>query len=455
MPLYPRRVQSTATQVTVTTNDGTIWLYQDSDPVRAAKGVNPAQYKGNQTFNTLTSIRNGIASTGGWAQVPGTTMITVVLSNAEADAIAPRAVGRGNTYPDQFTTVWGSGAWNGYGFFVGAVGGHYAGWFNEFYLLRVADPVGVWRLYDPSPIGAVPDQTTKLLTDPTTWQSLNTSQVSQAIPVWGPRSTHTYDSVVWDEASQRLILGGSNQNSCLNPSQIGQLGQYEHNIWTMDVNAPTPKSAWVRTRVGGIPEVGDDGAGGIFAIVPRGNGTYNLRTAANSRFNFSPATRQLTAYTSGGPSADQYAYWRNGFRDASTGKTYEFHRADKGNPYSNPPYRQGIFESTSGSLGPLIAQLPSPAFINIIDADWGPGGVAMNGYAYCWDGNATVARVNLTTGAVDTYTDGTNVYRNQFVTPWNGTYGRWAWCPQASCFVGMCNERDNIWVFRPPAAWGL
>jgi len=79
----PRRILSAAATVSIVAPDSTSFL------------TRPSEYKGNQTFSALMAVKNSIPSSGGWAQLPGTTLRDAYLTNAQIDAISPSPVLRG------------------------------------------------------------------------------------------------------------------------------------------------------------------------------------------------------------------------------------------------------------------------------------------------------------------------------------------------------------------------
>jgi hypothetical protein len=456
MALYPRRVTSTSTTISVVNNDGTQWMYD------------PKLYKGNQTFTTLQGVRNAISSTGGWAQLNnavvtgGTKVSDKLLSNAELDQISPAPVMRGTQYPFHIGEVWGSAAFTGYGWFIGCEGGHYAYWGNDMYLVRVADPVGVYRLYNPAPIGAVSYNAGPLgypqytLVPPAQWGSLATSEISDSFPSWGPRCTHVYSGMIWDPVSESVLFGGSNNNVCMNPSAVGSIASVRGHLWQFSVNAGTPKSAWDKYDLG-YPH-----AAGTFGMVRNANGTFGMRSwytagYATPLYNntFNASTKVLSSGLEPGvnaPIIDRYISWRPCFRDESTNKYYEINQQTIGIPYQSVGADQmAIYDVTAGNYSTKVANLPS-TYRGSFDVDDHGGVVCMNGYAYIWCLQATVIRVNLATGAVDSFTDGTS-----FTQPsnYNGVEGRWGWVPQAQCFVGISLGQADVYVFRPPSSWGI
>jgi hypothetical protein len=411
-------------------------------------GVTP-YYEGQGTFTTLQGVRDGIASTGGWAQLPNTRLSDVLPTAAQLDAISPRPVLRGNTWPNTYYSIWGSAAWTGHAFFVGATGGHYSYWGNDLACVRIADPPAAMHLYMPAPIAAVAHRGTAngyldhQLVPAANWGSLAVSgAVEHSWPAWGPRAVHQYSGMMWHAPTKQVLLGGSNQSSCRNPTAVGQIAQIEARVWAYDPSIPDPQTAW-RSAV-----FDPAASNGAFGFLQNANGTVSFRYFGNLA-TLDPASMTLTTGAPGpSPRYDQYSPWRNVIRDPATGKHYELNRSDLGNPYINPPYRLSLFETTSAGYV-SVAQLPAE-FVSL-NADQMPGIVIINSVAYLWGGTATVVRIDLAAGTVQTYT-GAEVIPAP-LAGYNGVWGRWAWVPQAQCFVGLASEGSNAFVFRPPSGW--
>jgi hypothetical protein len=446
--IYPRRITSSATNVTVYSTDGTIWA--------TPGGVTPGSiYKGNETFTALTAVRDSISSSGGWSQLPNTIMYTAAMSNAELSAVGPLSQLKGVQYPNQWFS-WGSAAFNGYGFFFGAVGNHSAGNVSDFYMMRLADPVGVIRMQNCPPTAAIAYGTGSVATrfpdsylvPRADWTSLRSEEVKWLFPEFGPKVTHNYTSFKFDPVSEKILFGGSNTVRCLNPMEEGSIAVTDVGYWMMDINAPTPKSAWTHNFV-------TSGTGGIYSAVDNGDNTFSFRFStqySTPRYTINTVTGAVTSGVHKGPTADGLFTWRPTFRDPATDKYYEIHRKtistiEAGN-YS------AIYDVSGGSLlqANKVADIPIPQFGDQYQDAQGCV-VVVNGYAYCWVATSTVARINLATGASETYTDSTTITRAQ--VSWAGIWDWWAYVPQAGCFVGVSSDRVNAYVFRPPSTWGL
>lgn len=406
-------------------------------------------YEGDGTFNTLQGVRDAIASTGGWAQLPNTKLSDVLPTAAQLDAISPRPVLRGDTWPNSYYAVWGSAAWTGHAFFLGATGGHYAYWGNDMACIRIADPPQVTHRYLPAPIQAVQKRGSSgiypagSLVPSAGWGSLYVSgDVEHSWPTWGPRATHQYSGVIWHAATRKVILGGSNQTSCRNPSAVGDQALMETRVWAYDPTVNDPQQAWSSAVVNA------SGADGIFGLVVNTNGTVSMRTFSGNLTLTVNAMTLVAGNVGPSPIYDAYSPWRNCVQDLSTGKSYELHRTDLGASYTNPPYRLSIFDVSTGNYV-AVAQLPAEFLSQ--DVDRLPGIVIVYSVAYVWGQSSTVARVALATGAVQSYTSA-----EAMPSPpagYNGVWGRWTYVPQAQCFVGLPSETSNAYVFRPPSGW--
>lgn len=460
MALYPRRVTSTATTIQVTANDGTIWTYQNSNPAIAAKGISPAAYKGDQTFTQLQGVVNNILPSGGWSSLSvatvgvSTAVRNVYPTTAQVDAIAPRPALRQDslTYDgDGQYNVWQSAAWNGYGFWQIPAGGHSTGFRNELYLLRVANPIGVYRIHDSAPRQAAKEYTTGIIAAPATWGSYPYNGL-KAPPEWGPAVGHEYSSVKWDSAREVLIYGGDEHYIFNNPV-VGQVAVETPSIWTFNPYASTPKSAWTRYTV-------PSRYSGFLGVVDNSDGTYAFRTPNTSeRFTLNLSTGSIiTGAPSGGPS--EYRWFATCFRDPATNYYYE--TSNENNASLQQIY---LIRLNGPAFAPLLIDLFCTNVTNYMDFD--PGFVVINSKAYAFGfsgpGNSStgtiglkVARVDLTTRAIDYFNDGTTVTTPGESFPYgtmDGVWGRCAYVPQAGCFVYQHSPKNDILVFRPPSTW--
>jgi hypothetical protein len=152
---------------------------------------------------------------------------------------------------------------------------------------------------------------------------------------------------------------------------------------------------------------------------------------------------------------------RNATSDPATGKYYELAAPV---PSPGASYSVSLYETTNGSYSKIV-DLGTTFYTSSDLQDEHPALIVRNGYAYMigQSGVGTsgtirmaVARVNLSSGVVTTFVDGTN-----FSVPdisngvdYNGTWGRAGYCEGAGVFVVIYSARSNVAVFKPPASWG-
>lgn len=462
MPVYPRRVLSTATLVGISVNDGTSWV------------TSPSGYKGDQTFNALTAVLTGLSSGGGWSTLPNTTLRTVYKTAAQLDAIAPSGVYR----QDQLTAdqnrqfnVWQSAAWNGFGFFYQAAGGHTTGYIHDLLMLRVADPVGVFRLYEPQPPVAVFRNNASAINPAGVGPNCYIPQVNwgdyptgNAKPLfeWGARAEHQYMGWMWD-ATRELLVAGGDQQACTSDTTYtpGAAVTFRASVNIFNPYASTPKQSWTRVLA---PASYAPNLRTFIGGVQNSNGTFSFRSVASEYFTATVDPVGNTIVTPSGVTA----YPNNGsfgsmFRDPATNKYYEIISSS--------------YLNTTGSLwnrtdGVKVCDLP--CYLGASGGNFDdnhPAGVIRNGYLFLFGhpsactSPADVAplaawRVNLATGAIDTFNDGTTVSGagvNQNSLTLNGFHGRVGFVSASSppCFVLQVSPKHDVYVFRPPASWGL
>ena len=424
-------------------------------------GGNGAAYKGDQTFTALQAVYDGIASTGGWAQLANTNIQDVVPTNAQLDAISPNPVMRQGEQ-DIHITIWGSACFNGFGFFYVIPGGHFAGYRNDTYSVRLADPVAAIRMHMPSPIASVygraghPTNAGTLI-DPSLWASQDETLIVST-PAWGPRGCHQYASMVWDATTEQMVMAGDNQSYDRNIQTIGSAPDAFPVVYVFDPYAPTPRSAWTRLRTNGTQL-------NLLAGMNNGDGTCTFRGNPNSaeRFTVNLTTRNVTSgAVLQSPVADQYYTWRHCARDPANNKTYELHSQTWG----ADGLTAALWETTTGT--PVkVANLPASWWSNSEFQDGQSTIVIVNSKAYvCQQTQAGstntvqlgVHQINLSTGAVASFTTSPDMptpdglYSNISL---NGLHGRFAYVSQVGAFVVLLSARDDVWVFRPPASWSV
>lgn len=420
-------------------------------------GGQGSAYRGSATFTTLQGVVNGIASTGGWAQLPNTTLSTVFPTAAQIDAIAPVSVLRQPQWPNN-VTIWGSAAFNGFGWFYTTPGGHFAGYTNDTYLVRLADPVAVVRMHMPAPLAAVARRDTGVIVARGDWAGLSVSNVN-SYTEWGPRGCHQYSGAIWLPSLQKMVFGGDAQTYCTNPAAVGSSVQTGTAIYVFDPYASTPKSAWAR-----VPAA--VGGNSLLGFIDNGDGTVSFRVfGSTQRYTLNVANRTIASGArTPSPMADAYTGWRHVVRDPANGRTYELHETNIGANGTT----EALYETTSGSYV-KVADLPASWWVNPDEPyrDTQTRIEIVNGRAYiCGQiaaGTATtvqlgVHQIDLTTKAVRSFTASPTMtvpeglYQSKSL---NGIHGRFGYVPQAGCFVVMLSARANVWVFRPPAAWAV
>lgn len=475
MPLYPRRTTSTPTVISFPVADGTSFL----------NGILPSVYKQGSSFTTLQNVYNSIGSAGGFAPLgiasaPGLITTNPILANKgplrsqmpttqDYNNISPRScmIQDALTFDaDNQTAVWESAAWNGYGWFWIPSGGHRTGYRNDMYLVRIADPMMVVRLYNTSPILAAIKRDNILpnpagvgnqcLVPPSFWAQYPSDGLT-GFPEWGPQGAHHYDGMQFDPTTEKILWGGDTPLECLNPTAYGSLVQTRVVLSVFDVNASTPKSAWSR-----VVPTNWAGSTSIFGMVDQGNGWYEFSGyygagGGGKRYRYNPSTNQMTDV---GPFISSGAVdFGHTARDAATGKVYETRAAG---------LASRLIE-LGGSLNVNLGLYEGDPY-----SDNSAEPIIVNGKAYYFGVGAAasvsdptrsvplgVARVNLSTGARDLITNGPSVPLvvgggsacSQGLDI-NGLHGRVGYVPSVGAFVLLLSALHDVYVFRPPASWG-
>lgn len=428
-------------------------------------GGNGAAYKGSQTFTALQAVYDGIASTGGWGTLTGTTIGDVMPSNAQLDAIAPNLPMRQSTDKDGWM-VWGSAAFNGYGWFATVPGGHLAGNRNDTYVLRVADPPAAIRMHMPSPYEAVSSGITGELLAPADWGNIAIAGNTVAgFPEWGPKGGHQYSGYYWDAATEKMFYAGDAQIYCTNPTAAyGTVRTSEQCFYIFDPYAATPKSAWRRI----VPATKDTVYAQGLGVVGNGDGTVSLRSGAGGNPSFRWTVNLTTGVITNGvpstaPLPESYTFGRHAVRDLVAGKTYELNQIPTSG-YGDYPF--GLYETTSGAYV-LRAVLPSSFWRPGWDNDYQSSIIIHNGRAYvCGQTQAGVSntiklgihQIDVTTFSVQSFTTSPNMSVPEAMNAGvsiNGIHGRWGFVAAVGAFVAFPSARANVQVFRPPASWSV
>lgn len=375
---------------------------------------------------------------------------------AQIDAISPSPVLRQIHWPNGIT-VWSSAAFNKYGWFYTTAGAHFAGYMNDTYLVRIADPVGVTRMHMPAPIEAVARRDTGRLVAKNEWAPLEYNNVTSSTE-WGPIGCHQYSGIIWDADSERMVFAGDAQSHIANPTAIGSLAQFEFNIFVFNPYASTPRQAWIRIAV---PNSGmyNHGTG----MMKNADGTISFRRLGdNSTYTLNLLSNKVTIGSPHkSPMPDPYQAWRHVARDSVSGRTFELHQQTIG-PYHYDGL--ALYETTSGSYV-KVANLPSSGFgsddnddqskIEIINKK---AYIIRQAEAVSPDSmvKLTVYQVDLNTGAVLTFNNEQrhSIPEMEYASGnINGIHGRFGFVPEVGCFVVFLSARSNIWVFRPPSTW--
>jgi hypothetical protein len=158
---------------------------------------------------------------------------------------------------------------------------------------------------------------------------------------------------------------------------------------------------------------------------------------------------------------DAYYAWRHVARDAASGRCFELDR-----PGSSDVDEAALYETTSGRYV-KVATLPASWWTGSKYQDNQSRIELVNGRAYViaqtgpGSGSAIrlgVHQIDLASGSVRSFTNAPVMPipegLNDNVTI-NGMHGRFAFVPEAGCFVAFPSARANVWVFRPPADWAV
>jgi hypothetical protein len=470
MALYPRRVTSTSTQISVVTNDGTTFV------------THPNTYKGNQTFGTLQNTASTISSAGGWkylgeelgAGQPSTKLRDIYKTTSYLDDnVAPSGIyrqGQLTLDSEGQYNVWQSAAWNGYGFWYQAAGGHSTGYINDLLMLRVADPVGVHRIYEPAPPSALlrnnvlPNPSgvgAGCYIDPSWWSQYPTGTAAPMFD-WGPHPEHQYMGWMWDSVRELLIVGGDAQTVVTDATYThGALATRATALHAFNPNALTPRQAWTRYIAPQAYAPFNRNFGGG---VQNADGTWAFRAFGQDtqtcKFDSAGGTIVTPSGVAGYPGIGSFASM---FRDPATNKYYEIYTGN----YNLTTV--ALWNRTDGVKVCDLPHFPGAAGYNYDDN--APGAVIVNGYMFILGhpsagnfGAQTIQlaawRINLATGAIDTFSDGftisgTGVVKDNLTM--NGFHGRIGYISATTpkCFVLQVSPKLNALVFRPPASWGL
>lgn len=359
--------------------------------------------------------------------------------------------------------VWGSAAFDGKSFLLGAVGGHYAYWGNEFYRVRFTDPPAAVRMYDPYPIEVAQKiEGFVVSADPEVWKSWPT-EISTASPVRGPRSVHQYAAVTVAD-NGLLLLGGSGQT--LTRRRPDGTFISVPVIALFDPAATSPDSAWTLLEVGPIlwqllqwPSP-NHWAWGTYSAVKRPDGTVMFETPGPgygmTGVIVDPATKTTRLWTirdgSPRPRALYTAAFEGWVGEATNGHYYYFSSNVQNAAYGDPVTRaSAIYDDSTGKK--VFGPLPD-WWQNSQDHDQQGGSALVGNRVVLWNATNHLAMVDLDRATMEQVQfKGYEVKRP--VPGHNGTYGRFAYVPQVGCFVGLSSEAQNAHVIRAPDAWRI
>jgi hypothetical protein len=375
---------------------------------------------------------------------------------------------------------------NGHAFFCGVNGGHQAWYGNDLYMVRVADPVGAYRVHDPAPPGAAtgagftgpssgfayPAGVSTLLARVDWYTSSAYAAAIRPIGEWGPMTQHNYSGWGWDPINEQIVFTGDAQINIRNMSAELQPAISDGVIWTFDINAATPKQAWGTPHVFHPNEIGTGYTEGFkagYSVVRNADNTFGFRSSGDSLTvrTLNPATGAITtgrAVGAGGPVPSRYGPWPDTVRDPITNKYYEVGGPDVYDTVVGG-YRTNfrLWECVNGGYQSRFHWLGTPmnpgllvndAVWNKVRTDASPGMVVRNGIAYCWVGTNQVLRVDTNAGTYTKYIGTENVQHDLDGGVFNGVYGRWAYHEATGVFVGLSTTEQDVWVFRPPSSWG-
>lgn len=414
-----------------TSDGGGAWISGDA-------GADDTVWLGGQggwdegDFSVLDAVVRSIDPAGGWAPLPNTRLADVLLTQARAQEISPYIWGTQGS--SAIVEVWGGAAFNGRSFLLGSGGGHFSYFGNELYRIRLTGTPQAIRMYDPPPVSYV--------ADPAMFPSTFCANP------WGPVGCHHYDQWRWDPSHpNEYWMSGANCNSWNGAILDGR-------IWRFDVDAPTPRAAWSHislTERYGHPA--RDGA--CLFIGPDGRLRYHQgghpsdwwdQVVDRETMSLSPAA----GFPSPGWAGSWYDQPLVHRLDASTYFAPQRYPSDA--PYGSPAMQ---LLKKAGSDTPESVWAPMPAWFNT-SADFDRlGGVANDGRRIViWNGGGPVAVLDTATNLSQEFTP-TGSAPVPTTGSGNGVWGRWAYVPEVRAFVGLSRAEEDLWVFRPPASWGV
>jgi hypothetical protein len=260
-----------------------------------------------------------------------------------------------------------------------------------------------------------------------------------------------------------LVVGGDQQVTAIDADYTpGTTATLRASVNIFNPYGVTPKTAWTRAVA---PSTYGTAQRCMISGVQHSNGNYSFRTlgfesAITCTLDLSswPTATVSNGVAGGaGPAADSYTFGPT-FRDSATNKYYRLQSVDMSGGSSPYMYLQGL--QGEGTLK-TITELYAPGY-----SDNAPGIVVRNGYAYMaghpsacnpTTGNTPLAviRIRLSDMATDVFNDGYAVTdKVESNGTANGYRGRFAYVPDAGCFVLMLSGNKDCVAFKPPASWG-
>ncbi|MBL8027950.1 MAG: T9SS type A sorting domain-containing protein [Fibrobacteres bacterium] len=416
---------------------------------------------GAGSFDTLKKIVAALPDSGGWAEIPNTRIDYVMNSSAFGNSlriwmrnnISKGNALTGNSGADNILNIWGSAAFNGRSFLIGAVGGHYAAWSNQFLKIRFTDPPAVSMLHIPFAAGAALNRGEQVATapygnpggalawkPPYAWGGWNSAAGTwsdpdyfweRVSPVWGPGATHQYNSFKYCAANDKYLMGGSNQWYCVDDNKMAGI------MWEIDLNASTPREAFRPIGMEELRSANHKATGfGVEKMVELENGDIAFMDWSGTPFKYRHSTRDAVLFT-GDTLMNNDA--RFGWRNPYSSKYYGFTRTTNNLP--------ALYCLSTRSQ---VALLPSWTQGNLLDE---AAGIAFpdSNSAVLYNGqfSRNVCRVNLKTGVVTEFVSSTGPLGQSQAGQWD----KFAYIPEANCFVAIVAINQNAWLFKPPSGW--
>lgn len=443
--------QAFTINITPVVVDGTVWLNGNGT---WEDGATP----GAPTFNALQAVVNSInATTGGWAQLNSTTAATqgwagpafetrlnqtgVLLTQAQAVAIQEAFSGAGTggrmcpvQAPSAVLEVWSSGFWTGKSFIVGISGGHNTYNGIEMYRVRISDPPAAVRMYDPPAV--------TIDVGGSDWA---TDWAVDSASARGVQAFHQYDQMLWNPATQKGYA-------------------FFFSVRSFNPNAATPKSAWELVSPW-VPAL----SGGFGSLVRMTSNELYLHATDQASFVINLTTgarRSLVAWPTDPfrPFTVSSYNWLARSGVALTDKVYT---TIESNVTGSVRYHVITYNPATGAnvWAPSAANVfptwwPSNGLHNYRPMTTATGSFGERCVAYEGKPNDPTFVSGCAVWCYDAATNTMQEYSSLATPRPNGsieaTVGeRFQYVPQVKAFVAILKVTENVWVFRPPAAWGI